>query len=130
MSCFWPKYIMFELKRVQRSHIWLHWRLMQNLKEKWLVLYKMTSKYHIILTELWIFFLSWVKFFVKKVSFLAKTAVSTLYFLALHSQPCPTLPCCIILTLLLVLTWSINSWNIQQKCGHFRNFIVIFLIFW
>ena len=38
----WPKYIMFELRKVQRSYVWWHWRLMQNLKEKWLVLSKMT----------------------------------------------------------------------------------------
>ena len=37
----WPKYIMFELRKVQRSYVWWHWRLMQNLKEKWLVLSKM-----------------------------------------------------------------------------------------
>ena len=42
MGCFWPKDIMFELKKVQRSYVWLHWRLMQNLKENWLVLSKMT----------------------------------------------------------------------------------------
>ena len=42
LGCFWPKYIMFELKKVQRSYVWLHWRLMQNLKENWLVLSKMT----------------------------------------------------------------------------------------
>ena len=42
MGCFWPKYIMFELKKVQRSYFWWHWRLMQNLKENWLVLSKMT----------------------------------------------------------------------------------------
>ena len=29
----WPKYIMFELRKVQRSYVWWHWRLMQNLKE-------------------------------------------------------------------------------------------------
>ena len=40
MGCFWPKYIMFELKKVQRSYVWWHWRLMQNLKENWLVLSK------------------------------------------------------------------------------------------
>ena len=34
----WSKYIMFELRKVQRSY----WRLMQNLKEKRLVLPKMT----------------------------------------------------------------------------------------
>ena len=30
---------MFELKIVQRSYAWWHWRLMQNLKENWLVLW-------------------------------------------------------------------------------------------
>ena len=38
----WPKYILFELRKVQRSYVWWQWRLMQNLKEKWLVLLKMT----------------------------------------------------------------------------------------
>ena len=28
MGCFWPKYIMFELKKVQRSYFWWHWRLL------------------------------------------------------------------------------------------------------
>ena len=42
MGCFWPKYIMFELKKVQRSYVWWHWILMQNLKENWLVLSEMT----------------------------------------------------------------------------------------
>ena len=51
MSYFWPKYIMFKLKKVQRSYIWLHWRLMQNLKENWLVLSKMTWKIWQIFTR-------------------------------------------------------------------------------
>ena len=38
----------------------------------------------------------------------------------------PTLQCCVVLTLLLVLTWSINWWNIQQNCGNFLNFIAFF----
>ena len=42
MSCFWSKYIMFELQKVQRSYFWWHWRLMQNLREKWLALSKIT----------------------------------------------------------------------------------------
>ena len=42
MGCFWPKYVIFELKKVHRSYVWLDWRLMQNLKENWLVLSKMT----------------------------------------------------------------------------------------
>ena len=42
MGFFWPKYIMFELKKVQRSYVWWHWILMQNLKENWLVLSEMT----------------------------------------------------------------------------------------
>ena len=40
MVSFWTKYVMFELKKVEKSDIWWHWRLMQNLKENWLVLYK------------------------------------------------------------------------------------------
>ena len=34
IGCFWPKYIKFELKKVQRIYVWWYWRLMQNLKEK------------------------------------------------------------------------------------------------
>ena len=43
----------------------------------------------------------------------------TLHYIFLQSQPCPNLPCSAILTIhvLLVLAWSINWWNIQQKCG-------------
>ena len=44
MGCFWPKYILFEQKKVQRSYVWWHWILMQNLKENWLVLSKMTGR--------------------------------------------------------------------------------------
>ena len=40
MDCFWPKYLMFELKKIQRSYVWWHWRLIQNLKENWLALSK------------------------------------------------------------------------------------------
>ena len=42
MDSFWPKYIMFELKKVRRSYVSWHWKLMQSLKENWLVLSKMT----------------------------------------------------------------------------------------
>ena len=42
MGCFWPKYIMFELKKVQKSYVWWHSRLIQSLKGNWLVLPKMT----------------------------------------------------------------------------------------
>ena len=42
MDCHWPKYIMLELKKVQRSYAWRHWLLMQNLKENWFVLSKVT----------------------------------------------------------------------------------------
>ena len=31
-------------KKVQRSYIWRHWRLMQNLKENWFVLSRMTRR--------------------------------------------------------------------------------------
>ena len=50
-SCFWPKHKMFEVKIVQRSYVWLHWILMQNLKENWLVLAKMTWGTWQIFTE-------------------------------------------------------------------------------
>ena len=33
MGCVRPKYIMFELKKVERSYVWWHQILMQNLKE-------------------------------------------------------------------------------------------------
>ena len=42
MGSIWPKYTMFDLKKVQRSYFWWHWRSMQNLKENWLVRSKMT----------------------------------------------------------------------------------------
>ena len=42
MGCLWPKYVMFELKKVQRSYFWWHWRLIKNLKGNWLVLSKIT----------------------------------------------------------------------------------------
>ena len=44
MSSFWPKYVMFELKKVQRSYVWWHWTLMQNLKKNWVVLSKNDMK--------------------------------------------------------------------------------------
>ena len=34
MGCFWPNYMVLELKNVQRSYIWWHWRLMQNWKDR------------------------------------------------------------------------------------------------
>ena len=42
MGCFWAKYIMFELKKVQRSYVWRHWRVMEFLKASWLVFPKIT----------------------------------------------------------------------------------------
>ena len=39
---FCPKHTMFELKKVQTSYVWWHWRLVQNLKKNWLVLSRMT----------------------------------------------------------------------------------------
>ena len=24
MSCFWPKYIMFDIRKIKRSYLWLH----------------------------------------------------------------------------------------------------------
>ena len=42
MGCFWSKYKMFELKKYRGVYVWWHWILIQNLKENWLVLLKMT----------------------------------------------------------------------------------------
>ena len=39
---FRPKHTMFEVKNVQTSYVSWHWRLVQNLKEKLLVLSRMT----------------------------------------------------------------------------------------
>ena len=38
MGSFWTKYIMFWLKKVQRST--RHWRVIKNLKKNWLVVWK------------------------------------------------------------------------------------------
>ena len=35
-------YILFDLKKVQRSYLSWHWRMMENLKKNWLVVWKMT----------------------------------------------------------------------------------------
>ena len=62
MSYFWPKYIMFELKKVQRSYVWLQWILMQNLKENWLVLSKRHEEFgrfspeHVWKSKIWDFY--------------------------------------------------------------------------
>ena len=42
MDCLWSKYIMFEIKKIQRSYLWRQWILMQILSENWLVFSKMT----------------------------------------------------------------------------------------
>ena len=42
MGCLWPKYVMLELRKEQRSYVWWHWIMMQSLKENWFVLSKMT----------------------------------------------------------------------------------------
>ena len=44
MGWFWSKYIIFPLQKVQRTYIWLHSRLIQILKENWLVLPKTDMK--------------------------------------------------------------------------------------
>ena len=51
IGCFWPMYIMFELKKVQRGYFWLHWRMMQNLKENWLAPSKITWRIWHIFTR-------------------------------------------------------------------------------
>ena len=42
MGSSWPKYIMFELKMYRGNYLSWRWRMMQNLKENWLVVWKMT----------------------------------------------------------------------------------------
>ena len=42
MGYLWPKYIMFDLKKYRGDNVWWYWILMQNLKENWLSLSKMT----------------------------------------------------------------------------------------
>ena len=37
MGSFWAKYILSELKKIERSYLSWHWRVMQNLKKNWLV---------------------------------------------------------------------------------------------
>ena len=51
MGSFWDKYILFELKKVQRSYLPWHWRVMQNLKRNWLVVSKLTWEIWQILTR-------------------------------------------------------------------------------
>ena len=36
------KYLMFNLKKVQRSYLWWHWRVIENLKKNWLIVWKIT----------------------------------------------------------------------------------------
>ena len=42
MSSFWAKYILFELKKVQRSYLSWNWRGIQLLEGNWLVVSKLT----------------------------------------------------------------------------------------
>ena len=44
LGCFWPNYIYVWAKKVQRSYVWLHSRLIQSLKENWLVLPKIDMR--------------------------------------------------------------------------------------
>ena len=38
------EYIRCELRKLERSYVWWHWRLTQNLKQEWLVLSKMFNR--------------------------------------------------------------------------------------
>ena len=38
LRSFWPKYIMSELKKLQRSYVLWHWSVMQYLKKNWRVI--------------------------------------------------------------------------------------------
>ena len=50
MDSFWAKYILFELKKVQRSYLSCNWRGMQNLKRNRLVVSKLAQGIWQILT--------------------------------------------------------------------------------
>ena len=50
MSSFWAKYILFELKKVQRSYLSWNWRVIQNLERNRLVVLKLTQGIWLILT--------------------------------------------------------------------------------
>ena len=54
MISFWPNYMMCKAKRIWGSYAWKLWRLMQNLKENWLVFSKMTW-------GIWQIFTSWME---------------------------------------------------------------------
>ena len=49
MGSFCAKCILLELKKVQRSYLSWHWRVMQNLKRNWLVFSKLTRGIWLIL---------------------------------------------------------------------------------
>ena len=42
---FWAKYMLFELKKVQRSYLSWNWKDMQILKKNWLVVWKILEKF-------------------------------------------------------------------------------------
>ena len=44
MGFIWPTHTMLEVKKVQTVYDWWHWRLMQNLKENWLMLSRKTRR--------------------------------------------------------------------------------------
>ena len=41
MGCFWPKYIMFELKKA--CYVWLHWGVMFDCTEDWCKIWRKTD---------------------------------------------------------------------------------------
>ena len=45
MGSFWAKYMLFELKKVQRSYLSWNWKDMQILKKNWLVVWKILEKF-------------------------------------------------------------------------------------
>ena len=64
MSCFSLKYIILELKKVQMSYVWLHWRLIKTWRQTYLYSLKWPEKFgkfspdHIWKSKNWVF--SWV----------------------------------------------------------------------
>ena len=42
MGSFWPRYMTFQLKKIQRIYFSWHWRVIKNLKKNWLLVWKIT----------------------------------------------------------------------------------------
>ena len=51
LGSFWPKHIMSELKKLQRSYVLWHWRVIQYLKKNWRVIKVQGKSLTVVLDE-------------------------------------------------------------------------------